>query len=221
VATGIPADEDLDVPGWVVDINSFRRWVDSPHFPNRGRIWWLCGKVWADMSREQLFTHNAVKTEITTVLHGFIKAEQLGRIFSDGILLSSFEADISGKPDAMFVSFATLDTDKVRLVEGKRKGYVEVQGAPDMVLEVLSQSSGRKDTVILRKAYWLAGIPEYWLVDARKDPAVFEILRHTARGYVTARDEEGWVRSAVFGKSFRFEQITDRRGQPDYLLRMK
>ncbi|MCI0358573.1 MAG: Uma2 family endonuclease [Planctomycetaceae bacterium] len=36
-----------------------------------------------------------------------------------------------------------------------------------MTLEVVSDTSVVKDTQELRSLYWLAGIQEYWLVDAR------------------------------------------------------
>jgi Uma2 family endonuclease len=49
----------------------------------------------------------------------------------------------------------------VRLIEGKRGGYTEIQGSPDMVLEVVSDSNVHKDYELLRRAYWEAGIREY------------------------------------------------------------
>ena len=214
---------EITVPDWVMDIESFRKWVDSPEFPEKGRIWWLRGEVWADMSREQIFTHNAVKTEFTATLHSLSRREKLGRVFADGILLSNFAADISGNPDATFLSYDTLRSDRIRLIEGEQKtrGLVEIQGAADMVLEVLSKSSEHKDFVVLRKAYWEAGIREYWLVDARKDPMTFEILRHTARGYVSSKSQAGWVKSAVFGKWFFFTWMVGPDGHPEYTLHVK
>src|SRR5947209_10188277 len=114
-------DESLQisVPGWVADINSFRRWTDSPEFPEHGRIWWLCDEVWVDMSKEQIFTHNLLKTEYTVVLYGLTKRQQSGMVLSDGVLLSNFAADISGNPDAMYISNETFQSDRIRLLEGK------------------------------------------------------------------------------------------------------
>ena len=56
-----------------------------------------------------------------------------------------------------------------------------------MVLEVVSDGSVRKDTVVLRRAYWEAGVREYWLVDARRDPPSFDILRSTSKAFRAAR----------------------------------
>jgi Uma2 family endonuclease len=213
--------DQVTVPEWVVDLESFRRWADADDFPEKGRICYLKGEVWVDMSKEQVFTHAAVKTEITVVLGGLVKAERLGRLWADGVLLSSEIADIASKPDAIFVSAGALQSQRVHLVEGMEEGYLELEGAADMVLEVVSRSSIHKDTVVLRQAYWEAGIQEYWLVDARKPPLQFDILRRTARGYAAARKRQGWMKSAVFGRSFRLLQQTNSLGHPDYTLEVR
>lgn len=211
---------ELTVPEWVIDIDAYRRWVDDADFPEEGRIWWLRGKVWADMSREQIFTHLAIKNEIYFVLTGVVKRGVPGLFLPDGLLLSNFAADISGKPDGTFVSQASLASDRIRLIEGKEGGYVELQGSPDMVLEVVSKSSARKDSIDMKQAYWEAGIREYWLVDARRE-LKFDIFRRGARGYAATPKRDGWLKSAVFGKSFRLTAATNKQGHPEYTLHVK
>jgi Uma2 family endonuclease len=213
--------DEVQVPTWVVDLESFRRWADADDFPEKGRIWFLKGGVWVDMSKEQVFSHVLVKTKIAYTLTGLVEAVRLGMYLGDGALWSNEEADASGKPDGLFVSDETLRAGRVRLVEGMEEGYLEVEGSPDMVLEVVSASSVRKDTVTLRQAYWEAGVREYWLVDARKEPLSFEVLRRTARGFAAARKQQGWVKSAVFGKAFRLVQRTTPLGHPDYTLEVR
>jgi hypothetical protein len=39
----------IEVPDWVTDIESFRRWTDQDDFPNEYRVWWLKGEVWFDI----------------------------------------------------------------------------------------------------------------------------------------------------------------------------
>ncbi len=211
----------LSVPFWVVDLESFRRWTDSDDFPEKTRALYLKGEVWVDMGRQQVFTHVAVKTEINRVLSNLAKGSGLGRLFCDGLFLSNVTADFDGVPDAVFLSTETLQSERVRWLESERDGgCVEVEGTPDMVLEVVSRSSVRKDTVLLRQAYWEADIPEYWLVDARKEPLKFDILRHTTKGY-TVRKQDGWVKSAVFGKAFRLTQHLSGAGHPDFTLEVR
>jgi Uma2 family endonuclease len=213
--------QQFNVPTWVTDLESFRRWNDSDDFPDEVPIWWLKGKVWIDMSREQIFTHVRVKTKLTMALGLLAEQEHLGLYLTDGVLLSNFAADISGNPDGLFLSNATLASDRIRLIEGREGGFTELQGSPDMVLEIISRSSQQKDDVVLRQAYWEADVPEYWIVDVRKEPIRFDILRHSKRGYTTARKQEGWVKSPVFGRSFRLVVRPGPGGHPDYSLEMR
>jgi Uma2 family endonuclease len=90
-----------------------------------------------------------------------------------------------------------------------------------MVLEVVIASSVQKDTVVLRQSYWQANIPEYWLVDARRGPIRFDILRHAGKGYVATRKRDGWLKSAVFGKSFHLSQRVNAVGHPEYSLAVR
>ena len=39
-------DEVVEVPDWVVDLESFRRWADDDAFPEKGRISYLRDAVW-------------------------------------------------------------------------------------------------------------------------------------------------------------------------------
>jgi Uma2 family endonuclease len=211
----------VSIPSWVVDLESFRRWADAEDFSEDGRAWYLKGEVWIDMSKAQIFTHLAVKREFFYVLTGLVKAEDLGLFLPDGLLLSNVEADISGKPDATFVSTASIQAKQVELIEGWDGGFVEMEGSPDVVLEVVSASSVHKDMVILRQAYWQAGIHEYWLVDARQEPVRFDIFRRTAKGYAATRKRDGWLKSAVFGKSFQLTQRSNALGHPEYTLAVR
>lgn len=214
-------EDEVRVPVWVVDLESFRRWGDSDEFPETGRIDYLRGELWVDMSPEQIFSHNQVKTEYIAVLGALVRENRLGRFFADGVRLTSISADFSVVPDGTFVKTAAFHEGRVRLVKGKRGGYVELEGIPDMALEILSASSVHKDTEELFELYRQAGIPEYWLVDARKEPLRFDIFRHTAKSYAAVRKQAGWLKSAVFGKSFKLTQRVNGLGHPEYTLAVR
>lgn len=216
--SAVVIEDKVSIPGWVDDLASFRRWARSGDMPERGRFAYLNGEVWVDLSMEQLFSHNRVKTKIVAVLDALVDAEGIGYVFSDNALLSNPTADLSTEPDALFASYEAVSSGRVRWVEGAEEGYVEVEGTPDMVLEIVSTTSVRKDTMTLRELYWRAGIREYWLVDARGESPQFDILRHTPEGYVAAESKEGWLRSEVFGREFRLTQQTDPLGHPQYML---
>jgi Uma2 family endonuclease len=210
--------DEVAVPSWVSDLESFRRWSDDDDFPEKGRISYLRGEVWVDMSKEQLFTHNDLKSEITAVLKTLVKTEHSGRYFGDGAFVSNEEADISNQPDGMYVSFQSIQEGSVRIIDGRHEGFVELEGAPDMVLEVVSNSSVKKDKQVLREAYAVAGIREYWLVDARKGALSFDLLRLSRGRYVAARKQAGWTRSSVFERWFRLREAQGPDGYPEFSL---
>src|SRR3954463_16744815 len=108
MGTCIIDDVPVSVPFGISDIEAFRRWTDADDFPEEGHIWWLKGEVWVDLSKEQIFSHVLVKTRYTRVLDLLAEQEQLGLYLTDGVLLSNFAADISGNPDGLFLSAATL-----------------------------------------------------------------------------------------------------------------
>jgi Uma2 family endonuclease len=217
--TVIIKDESvLRIPDGLNNLDSFKRWAHSDQFPEKGRICYLDGEVWVDISPEQLFKHAKLKNEFAFVLTGFEKTVESGIFFPDGTLLTHEGANLSCEPDGTFVFNKSFDLAKVRLVEGAREGFVELQGTPDLVLEVISDSSLRKDTKVLRELYWQAEIPEYWLVDARGERLEFDILRWNSGGYSATRKQAGWVKSHLFGCSFRLTSDLDSVGRPRYTL---
>ena len=213
-------DRECTFPDWIVDRSSFIRWMHSDEAPDSGRFWCIHSKVWADTTKEELFSHVDVKTEYASVLRWIVKHDKLGRFFTDGVLINNDEADLSGEPDGLFVSNESIATGLVQFIEGSREGYTLLQGSPDMTLEIVSRGSVHKDKYTLREAYWAAGVKEYWLVDCRKPPISFDILRRTSRGFQAARKDDGWLKSNVFSKSFRLVQATNQ-GYPEYTLEVR
>jgi Uma2 family endonuclease len=75
--------------------------------------------------------------------------------------------------------------------------------------------------VILPDLCWRAGIPEYWVVDARADRLEFDIFGRRSDGYAPTRKQAGWLKSRVFGRSFRLPRHLDDAGNPEYTLSVR
>lgn len=219
--SAVVIEDKVRIPGWVDSLESFRQWARSGDMPEHGWFSYLDGELWVDLSMEQLFSHNRVKTTFTIVLGGLVETEGCGYFFSDRTLFSNPEAVLATEPDALFVTYDSVRSGRVRWVEGAEEGYVEVEGSPDLVLEIVSPTSVRKDTVTLRELYWWAGVREYWLVDARGEPPQFDIFRYEVEGYVATPAQEGWLRSEVLDREFRFTQQLDPLGHPQYSLAVR
>jgi Uma2 family endonuclease len=198
----------------------FRAWVTSDKFPEKLRASFLNGEIVIDMSPEELETHNKVKGEIYGALRNLVRELDLGELYFDRALVTNPATGLSTEPDGTFVSWASYETDQIRLVPrtNRPEQYIELEGTPDWVLEVVSQSSVQKDTEVLRDLYHRSGVPEYWLIDARFDEVSFQILRRRRDRYVAVKPRDGWHRSTVFGRSFRLERRKNRLGRWRYTL---
>jgi len=209
VAGSVIFEERVEIPLSLRSLDDFRRWAQSEGFPEQGRIDYIAGKIEVDMSPEDLFCHGTLKTEILGVLYRRVKQEALGHLFTDSTRVSCPQADLSAEPDVVFVSHQSLRVGRVRLVPGAGEEpgrYVELEGAPDLIVEIVSDSSVGKDTRRLPEAYAKAGVPEFWLADARCDPVVFRIHELGDAGYQTVpADADGFQRSALFGSRFRLD----------------
>ncbi len=64
-----------------------------------------------------------------------------------------------------------VETDLVYVSAARAAIITEanVQGAPDLVVEILSESSGKADEITKRKLYERCGILEYWIVDPESE----------------------------------------------------
>ena len=215
-------DEDLRIPAEVFTFEDFRRWSQGDEFPERGRIDYLDGEVEVDLSPEDLYTHGLVKTVISGELYALVLKTGRGNVFIDSTRIVSQAAQLSVEPDVVVVLWESLESGRVREVPGASKGegrYIELEGSPDLVVEVVSDSSVRKDLKRLPAFYARAGVPELWTVDARRESLLFEIRGLGPDGYqVLPADSEGWISSPVLGHRFRLRRSRERLGRWRYEL---
>jgi Uma2 family endonuclease len=209
-------EENLRIPEDAFTYEGFQRWTESDGFPETGRIDYLEGNVEVDMSPEDLYTHSAVKTAIALKLGNLVVESELGDMFIDRARVRSRFAEFSVEPDIVVILGSSLESGKVRLVPAAaRKGpdrFSALEGAADLVVEIVSDSSVGKDTRRLPGLYARAGIPELWVVDARGRDLRFRIHSLRDGSYVPIEpDPEGWVRSPQLGGDFR---LIRRRASP-------
>lgn len=217
------AAPSITVPVTACDHAGFRAWATSDDFPQRGRISFLDQAILIDMSPEELETHNKVKTTVTSGVYVITDKDESGTLYSDRTLVTNIQAGLSTEPDATFVSWATLRRGLVRLVPrldfpGE---YMEIEGSPDWVLEVISRSSWQKDTRTLRELYAQARIREYWLIDALSEQLQLQILQLRGTKYIAAPKHGDWQLSKVFGREFLLVRTRTKLGYWRYQLKSR
>jgi Uma2 family endonuclease len=98
--------------------------------------------------------HQRIVTDLVTILNGFVRASGLGHVFVSPFDVLFAEGDYL-EPDILFVGKGRAGIVTERAVEG----------APDLVIEVLSPSTAVRDRGIKLERYRKYGVSEYWVVD--------------------------------------------------------
>jgi Uma2 family endonuclease len=215
-----PPFPTIDVPDWVRDLNSFRKWRHSGVLPDEFPVHFISGRVWVDTEVEEVFSHTRVKQSLNYFLDGYIRQNKLGVYYPDGVLLTNDDAELGVEPDAMFVARSQFENGRVEFRAGRKAKATEMVAAPDLVVEIVSPSSVKKDTIFLKQAYHAAKIPEYWLIDGRGDRVRFDIHIWAEDGYIVAEPDGGWKHSEVFQKEFRLVRVQEF-GMIDYTLEIR
>jgi Uma2 family endonuclease len=98
--------------------------------------------------------HQRIAMRLMALLHEFVDGHDLGEVFPAPCDVLFAEGDYF-EPDILFVakSRAHLYSDR------------GIEGAPDLVIEILSPSTAARDRGIKLERYRLFGVPEYWVVD--------------------------------------------------------
>ena len=83
-----------------------------------------------------------------------------------------------------------------------------IEGAPDLVIEVLSESTGKKDMLIKSGKYYRAGVREYWMIDPETETV---IVYHFETGTLQLYSFDDTVPVAVWDGACRvdFKEIRE------------
>lgn len=106
------------------------------------------------MSPAPFVFHQRLVLRLATVLKTHVEAQDLGEVFIPPIDVILSKHNVV-QPDVVFVSQSR------REIVGEKN----INGAPDLLVEVLSSSSVERDTRDKRNIYARCGVDHYWLID--------------------------------------------------------
>jgi Uma2 family endonuclease len=140
--------------------------------PNNGKRYEIIdGELFVTPS--PLWRHQNVLTNLLYYLVDFVKKHDLGKVYPApfDVVFSSYDVV---EPDILYVSKAraSVTTEK------------NIQGAPDLVVEILSESTAKTDRTTKLKLYARYGVAEYWVIDPVANSV--EIYRLVPGGYELA-----------------------------------
>ena len=136
--------------------------------------------------------HQTASVNLLVLLSQYIKERDLGKLFHAPIDLI-LESTSVLQPDLLFVSKARQHLITERAIEG----------APDLVIEILSPGTSRTDRVTKAQIYTRYGVPAYWIVDPEQE--VIEIYLLEADGYRLAATLQG--KTPMFAPPFKELEI--------------
>jgi Uma2 family endonuclease len=124
--------------------------------------------------------HQRTMRKLLTALDTFVARHRLGEVFAAPYDVILSDVDVV-EPDLLFVSSgrAAIITEK------------NIRGAPDLVVEILSESTRKTDEMVKRKRYEQFGIMEYWIVDPELESV--KVYRMTDKGFVRTAE---WTKEA-------------------------
>ena len=219
-----PRGLTVQIPADVHTLDGFLDWAASDEFPKQGRIDFINGRLFIDMAAEEINSHVKLKQAVLRGLDNFAHEQNCGEILADGVRFANTESSSGTEPDGMFCSFESIETGRVRYIEIQpgRGRVMAVQGRPDIIVEVISNSSVSKDNRELRQSHFAAGVREYWIFDARGMRLSFDLLTRNEHDWVEAApDADGFRLSPVLQRRVRIDRGTTRVGTVCYDLRLR
>jgi Uma2 family endonuclease len=214
-------DSHVEIPMNLNSLQAFRSWITSDDAPEQGRFDYINGRIEVNMSPEDLYTHGTLKMRIAGILDRIVFERKLGHVFVDSTRVSCPEVNLSVEPDVVFVAKASVTAGRLSRVPkvSSPDRYIEFEGPPDLIVEVISDSSLKKDTKQLPRTYFAAGVYEYWVVDGRHEELCFQLNRRGASEYETAPpDADGYQFSEVLKHRFKLVRERDSDGIWEYDL---
>ena len=98
--------------------------------------------------------HQYISGNLHLVLGAFVRDRSLGRVYHAPFDVVLSDTDVV-QPDLLFVS-----TERADIITADN-----IQGAPDLVVEILSPATAERDRTIKLDLYAQHGVKEYWIVD--------------------------------------------------------
>ena len=134
--------------------------------------------------------HQSILGNLYFQLRSFLQNKEIGKILLAPLDVMLDEANVP-QPDLVFVA---LENEHII----KRKSCIE--GVPDMIVEVVSRGSIRKDRITKKELYERFGVKEYWIIDQNSSVEVYYLEKNVYKihswieeeGIVTSKFIEGF-----------------------------
>jgi len=105
------------------------------------------------MTPSPVTRHQRISILLASEILRYVLDNNLGEVFAAPYDVVLSNENVS-QPDILFIS-----KDRVDIITEKN-----VQGAPDLIIEILSESTAYRDAIQKKRLYARFGVKEYWIV---------------------------------------------------------
>ncbi len=140
--------------------------------------------------------HQTIVLRLSHLLDDFVRQNKLGKVFVSPLDVVLSEHRVI-QPDVFFVS-------------NSRKSIIQdrIRGVPDLVFEVISPGTWKRDRVEKKSLYEQVGIPEYWIVDPEsRTIEVFALASGSYQLHCRATDAETAKSKLLSGFGISFNEV--------------
>jgi len=116
--------------------------------------------------------HQDILRRLLRILDEYVTTYNLGKVYISPIDVVLSQENVL-QPDILFIF-----KDRINIVTDKN-----IQGAPDLIIEILLPTTEYQDREIKRKLYAKFGVKEYWLVNTQEKK--IEVMRLGQAGFET------------------------------------
>ena len=138
-----------------------------------GAPYQLIGGELVKMSPSPTYLHQTIILNIAEALRPFVRKHTLGKLILSPMDVHLTDADVY-QPDLIFVRESNV---------GQIDPNDRIRFSPDLVIEVLSPSTGKYDYARKKRIYCEHGVQEYWIVDP--DDRTIELMSKEGELYQT------------------------------------
>src|SRR5581483_5816003 len=154
-------------------------WEHYVELPNDGKRYEIIeGELYVSPAPSE--KHQRVATNLIVVLGVHNATRRLGRVYAAPFDVRLGWSDIV-QPDVLFVS-----RERAQVITSAR-----IDGAPDLMVEIISPSSVKTDEEIKRNLYAKYGVKYYWIIDPFAE----------------------WIRAYELGADGLYELVAEARGR--------
>ena len=145
------------------------------------------------MTPSPITNHQRISGRIEFELRKFVLENDCGEVF-DAPYDVYFDDENVVQPDILFIS-----KDRLNIIGDKN-----LQGAPDLVIEILSESNAYRDLIQKKKLYSNFGVKEYWIVVPGEKTIDINILKDKTYQLYKTLGEDDTIESQIL-KGFKME----------------